>query len=162
SMLRSHFSGKHTARSAVRTGSAPGHSNSTTRSGGVTSLTSTSSHRACVNAGRRTTRPAIAANTARTVAATALLTPVRKSSSTGRSVSAAGAAARILPVRVVDRVARLPALAAGEPPGANEVRQQGGERAAAQFFRHVFQSAADQLVAANGGFEFVGPAAAPP
>src|SRR5438046_6535393 len=103
-----------TARSATAAGGAgetaglSGQANDgrgTGTNGGVTSLRSTSTHRACRSAGRRQTRPLAAASTARAVASRALLRPTCRSVSTGGPLSAALVPGRRLLFQVLEQAA---------------------------------------------------------
>src|SRR5438067_1924039 len=67
------------------TSSAPSQDSDTGTKGGVTSLSSTSSHRLWTRAGRRHTRPITAATSASTVATTALLSVISRNVCTERS-----------------------------------------------------------------------------
>src|SRR5262249_12861858 len=131
-------------------GSGPaGHGTGTGTSGGVISLSRTSSHSPWARAGRRHAGPTARATRARRVATAALLRP--RCSSVSTAASSTGVLLALAPgVEPVDQVAQLLALAGAEPPRAHQVGQQRRQGAAAQLRGHVLQPPADQLVPADG------------
>src|SRR5262249_37715041 len=147
------------------------HGRLTQASGGVTSLSSTSSQRPRTRAGRRQVRSTRAATTARPVANVTFSTAMSNSAripsppeSESTDGNRRGAFLSLTSGRseteLVHEVAQALPLLRRHRFDAQQMGQQWGERAPAEFLGDRPQMPVDQLVAADGGGEDVRPAAA--
>src|SRR5262249_22281951 len=114
-------------RSPVGAGQTTG----TENSGGVNSLSSTSSHSPWASAGRRHSRATSAATRAWPLAARALLRPTDRTVSMATPLLFVGAG-RFRFIEGVDERAQLATFAGAELAGPDQVRQQRRQRATAQ------------------------------
>ena len=120
--------------------------------GGTSNFSSTSTHSACTNHAERMIRAARNANSARQLAASALLAMIcRRSAMVQARWSACPGDLTFRgffrPRQFVHQRSQGSTLLGGERLRANQMRQQGGQRPAAGLVRQGLQSTADEFLA---------------